>query len=587
MIYPFLRVQLPDVSGYTIHRNGIDYFFAYVGERVKLPNGKTRHPRAKMLGRIEAQQDGSKLLIPNSAYYELMKLPLPAVAVAEGPGRKPVEHKNVEPIQKPEGAQMSLGYGYVSFLLLNELNIISILKECFGDEQGYEIQALATYLCDGPHSSLSNLRDFVDDNLCLNVSSSFDRRRAGELLAKLSSEDRCKFFSEWNKCLSAKSKQVFYDVTSFSTYSGQIMKASYGYNRDGEDLPQVNIGLFCDRETGLPLDLCSYDGSLNDAQNFKYALRNAKAHNMHLKDNRMIIVMDGGFSQDCFNWAHLEGYNFIAGVSALRYKEVKKQYIAWSRTLTTDELANSWRINDDLYVSKRIPFILGGVDGFLVMYRDLRSQSAKQQSLIKLREKKEQELIECTEFKGKDFDSWAKSFEPFFKVEKAKGRKGFTYTKDLEQQSERFALCGKVTLFTTCDKLSDKELMEAYRSKESVEDCFDTTKNGLCDHRLHVQGDAQVDGKLFVTFIGLILRRTIHNRVKDYEKKYNVTDSDVIAELKKILFVKQGKYWRLKDAITKKQKELLGALQLKTTEKDFEQAENQQLHHKKVRKQAL
>ena len=79
--------------------------------------------------------------------------------------------------------------------------------------------------------------------------------------------------------------------------------------------------------------------------------------------------------------------------------------------------------------------------------------------------------------------------------------------------------------------------MEAYRSKEAVEDCFDTTKNGLSDGRLRIQGDAQADGKLLAMFVSLILRRTIHGRVRSWLKANNATDEDAIEELKQIKYV--------------------------------------------------
>ena len=53
MIYPFIRVDIPDISGYIQVRNGIRYFYAYLGERVKRNDGSTRHPDSKMLGRLE------------------------------------------------------------------------------------------------------------------------------------------------------------------------------------------------------------------------------------------------------------------------------------------------------------------------------------------------------------------------------------------------------------------------------------------------------------------------------------------------------------------------------------------------------
>lgn len=562
MIYPFIRVDIPDISGYIQVRNGIRYFYAYLGERVKRNDGSTRHPDSKMLGRLEQDAEGNDKLVPNTFYYKLMGLEPPAIAVAEGPGRKPLK-KGKMIKSRPEYSELSFGYGLSAMMLLAELGVIPSLASVFSKEQVSQICALAAFLCDGPHSSLEGLNDFVNDNLGFCVSPNFDRRRAGELLVQMSSEERGHFFTEWNKLHASEANNVFYDVTSFSTYSGQIMRASFGYNRDGEDLSQINEGLFCAEETGLPLFMCSYDGSLNDAQNFKYALQQAKAHKLTATNRKMTIIIDGGFSSDNFNWAHFEGYNLIGGVSALRIKKVKEEYLKWSRTLTSDAMVDSWTLNDEEYISARVPVSIGGVDGTLVMYRDINSYHRRLHDYIRERERKERELEECTHWKGKDFDSWAKSFAPYFKVRKSRNKAGFTWETDTEQQNSRFALCGKVTLFTTCKNLTDREIMELYRAKESVEDCFDTTKNGLSDKRLHVHGDLQVDGKMFALFIALILLRTLHYRAKRWQEQYNASVSEVIRELKKICYVKIDDRWILKDALTKRQKELLDCLSLK------------------------
>ena len=95
-----------------------------------------------------------------------------------------------------------------------------------------------------------------------------------------------------------------------------------------------------------------------------------------------------------------------------------------------------------------------------------------------------------------------------------------------------------------------------------MEDCFDTTKNGLCDKRLHVHGDSQVTGKLFVMFIALILRRSLHYRLRDPLKQYSLTDEDAIRELEQICFTRHKDGWHLKDAISKLQKDLLTGLGL-------------------------
>jgi transposase len=41
------------------------------------------------------------------------------------------------------------------------------------------------------------------------------------------------------------SGSVCYDVTSISSYSQEMVSVERGYNRDGDDLAQFNLGMFC------------------------------------------------------------------------------------------------------------------------------------------------------------------------------------------------------------------------------------------------------------------------------------------------------------------------------------------------------
>lgn len=571
MIYPGIRVPLPDMGGYIFKRGEVSYLYVYIGERQPIgSDGKTTHPKSKCIGRVEIDSDNKQMLMPNTYYYELMGLPQPEVAVIEGVGRKPWKDKPKSEEQRENSAEIAVGYGLAVMLLSAELELTQILKEAFGETLGKKILSMAAFLCERAHSSLDGFDKFIGNHLVgTNLDLTFDRRAAGQVLVDITPEQCGNFYTLWNKKHPA-GREIFYDVTSFSTYSGQIIRAHYGYNRDHDDLPQINHGLFCDRETGLPLFMCSYDGSLNDKANFNQVLKRAKEYGIGLGKgkSRVSIVTDGGFSRENVDWSHFLGYDVIIGVSCDCLNNVRNAYTSWTLSLNEADRANSWMLGDNCYIAKSIPFKLGNVDGELMMYRDLTLELDKRKQLSRIKEKKKLEL-EMTEKAPKEgFDRWAKGFSPYFKLRRCTGRKGFTYEEDKIAFAQTCALSGKVTLFVKRDyhKLNEQETLRVYRSKESVEDCFDTTKNGLSDKRLHIHGDKQVNGKLFVMFISLILRRTIHRRISVYLREKGMTDEAAIRELEEIKLYKGKDGWTLKDAITKTQREILLALDLKLRE---------------------
>ena len=70
-----------------------------------------------------------------------------------------------------------------------------------------------------------------------------------------------------------------------------------GYNRDGENLSQFNIGMFCDEASKTPLYYSRYNGSLTDKTNLPYVL--AQASDLGIEQVKM--VLDGGFwKEECF-----------------------------------------------------------------------------------------------------------------------------------------------------------------------------------------------------------------------------------------------------------------------------------------------
>ena len=109
--------------------------------------------------------------------------------------------------------------------------------------------------------------------------------------------------------------------------------------------------------------------------------------------------------------------------------------------------ADSWMLGENCYISTAIPFKLGNVDGELMMYRDLTLEVDKRKQLSRLRDKKRNELADTEKAPKRNFDRWAKSFAPYFKVSRCCDRKGFSYEENKKGFAQLCALSGKVTLF--------------------------------------------------------------------------------------------------------------------------------------------
>ena len=84
---------------------------------------------------------------------------------------------------------------------------------------------------------------------------------------------------------------LVYDITSMSSYSQNISLLEYGYNRDGLDLPQINLSLIVDKDLGIPVMYDLYPGSIADVSTLKNTVKKIKSQGVR----DYTLLMDRGF----------------------------------------------------------------------------------------------------------------------------------------------------------------------------------------------------------------------------------------------------------------------------------------------------
>ncbi len=589
MRYSFVTVKVPKHGCFAMQRSKhgepTRYLYQYLTREQAHKFGLKGKRPARLIGRLVEGTDGKELLSPNENYYELNGIKAPQNAVLEGSGRKPGKAATAkaakETLQEPakaEGKEVSKAYGFAVKQLFAEAGVTKALEQALGERRAKQVTALAAYLCEGDHHGLYRFKAFCERQFPEECEAIFEGGGAGDrgsddasanvgepfLTLNLSEEELTAFYTRWNGHFKSQ-RAVFYDIASFSAYEEGMQVARAGYNLDEENLFQQNLGLFCDRLSGLPLYVTSYNGSVNDMGNFERVLKLAKENGLAGEQGNTELVTDGGFSRRNFCWAHLKGQSFVAGVSCDTLRSVRERFLTWADKLSDYDVGRCWRIDGHghSYVSSRVEnFSLGGITGTLVMYRDLSAWVDQVTHLADRRQERREFLEKLAHWPGDDFDAFAKSFEDQFVITRDDSNpKGFTIKDNEDALRESATLCGKITLFTTNSKLSDKELLKLYLSKEAFEERFDVTKNDLSDGRLRLEGDDSVEEKMFCAFVGLILWRLFNRRLDDLLTKRRMSVSDAIAEIEDIEIIRKrnGKYVMSK-GITKLQEEIVAAL---------------------------
>jgi transposase len=161
-----------------------------------------------------------------------------------------------------------------------------------------------------------------------------------------------------------------------------------------------------------------------------------------------------------------------------------------------------------------------------------------------------------------------KQAEAYFQVEDMAERNSVKVTRNHDAIDEKINNLGYFLMMGTDLNKSPQEVLEIYRRKDVIEKSFDELKNDLDLKRLRVHSEVAMDGKLFLSFIGLILRTFVHNTLKTYLDSHRpFSMAQIFDELRMIKVVKTKDGLSLCNPLTKRQRTILE--QFHKTEEDL------------------
>jgi len=442
------------------------------------------------------------------------------------------------------------GAFYLYKCIAEETGLYDILIDTF-PSRWKEIFNLACYLvsCGEP---VMYCEDWIIDTESLPCSS-MSSPRISELLKSISVEERMDFYERWSNYRSEQ-EYLALDITSVSSYSELIADVEWGYNRDKEKLPQINICLLLGEKSGLPAFQSVYSGSLKDVSTLKTTLQ--LASNIPL--NRVTIVMDKGFCSAKNINAMLtdpQGIKFLIAMS-FTLKFTQKQVESEKKDI--DCLENTIVIGDDVLrgVTKERSWNTNHKLFTHIYYNPSYATDTKEKLYGRITT-----LVERAKIDPNDKD-YVGDFKKYLIIRKSdKIDSGYTINIRYDVVEEELSHSGWLVL--TSNHISDaKEALSIYRAKDVVEKGFLRLKNNLDLGRLRVHSDDCMQNKVFIGFIALILMCRIHKVMLINGLYKSMTMKNLINTLEK-LRVQYLTGNRILFPITKEQKDIFDAFGFK------------------------
>lgn len=461
-------------------------------------------------------------LIPNKNYFELFPS---------------------ERLDFPETIQ-SVGYFEVITQLANAIGLNQILHQSFGKDSE-KLLAVAAYML-----AQGNVMMYYADwaaSTAQPIVPSMSSQQLSEFFAGIYETKRLAFFRQWMK-KAQDNEYIAYDVTSISSYSDEISWVERGYNRDKENLSQVNLGMFFGELSKLPLYYAVYAGSIVDKSFLPAMMTLADTLGM----NHVRFVMDQGFmTKDNLRVLSDKAYTALSLIpkNLKLYKELLAEIIQ-------QPFSSRERLNAKGVYARTITTEFNAVPVNVHMYFDLHKAILDENALFDDIHRHEQQLGEMVKQK-KVKPSWSK----YFAIEEI-GDKALRYQMDYDKIDALKAQLGYFALISTDKALNAKQALNIYRQKDVIEKSFDQLKNGMDYRRMRTHYTQTTDGKLFVAFLGLILRSVLMQAIKGNEETQRLTMKKVVRELDKIqqIRLKDGSHHTL--PLTSLQKKILRALKI-------------------------
>jgi len=449
--------------------------------------------------------------------------------------------------EKREVSAKSAGCSILFDQVTEKTGLLDTLKTIFPDKWNKLLTCAYYLLSEG--NALSHCEEW-SQRTETPLGDKFPAQRIYDLISDLDQGIQMEFFKNWAQ---KASEDEYYalDITSISSYSKLIKNVKYGYNRDREALPQINLGMLVGVKTGLPVYFHAYPGSVHDVSTLK---KNLKYFDW-IGYNALHLVMDRGFCSKSNISELYEGkYKFLIALpKTLKFTrdaidEVRNTIRSYNNRLTLEK--------DHLYVTSSLKEWDGHRCYTHVYFNDVKA-AVNHEEFYSMIDKCLDELKS-----GNRNQNHQKYYEQFFTIERKKrvGEVISVNEKAVDDYLDRYA---GFSVIISNDVKEPIKALEIYRTKDRVEKTFDNLKGDLDGKRLRAQSDLSMDGKLFLQFLGLILASYIQKTMKEKDLYREFTMQSLIEEMKILMEIKfdgrkKGQYSEL----TANQRKIVEAFEL-------------------------
>ena len=526
----YAPVNLPERTVTVSNGSGT---YVYLTQKVEYSSELKRSvPKRIAIGKLN---DEGKL-IPNKNYYSIYG-------------------ETVELLDQSDRSDyLSVGPQMITEVISRKVQLYDLLESIFEGDCN-KILDIASYMIMQETNAMQYFEDYGYGHSLLNKDN-FTDNTIGRMFDSLKAKDIDLFIKSWVKIHKKNDMYVSYDSTNMNCVAGNLELAEYGHAKDNPELPQVNVSLGYDQTDNVPLMYEIYPGSIIDNTECGKMVDRAKYYGC---ENIGFILDRGYFSIENIKYFEKNGYDYILMTkgNSKFVQESVEECIASLKNGTGHYIEEhelyGMTIEKKLFEENKKQYVH-------VYYNGIEAEKEKIAIHNRLN-KMDKALKEKVDAKLQRKED-VKSYENLYRIKFDDHGYFLSYQRKDNKIKELLDKAGCFVIVTS-KKMGAEEALSIYRDRDAVEKVFRMEKSYLGFDVFRVHSEEKLESKMFVSFVALIIRNEIYQRLKPLYKKnkkeYTVPKALQQCERLGITKLSDEKYHQ-RYLLTKKQKDILSAL---------------------------
>jgi len=412
-------------------------------------------------------------------------------------------------LEKGEAISESVttGQSLVLAKATKETGLERVLRSSFDADVADKLISLAYAVVATGEGTMYSAPIWIEDNDCPAHDAPPTSQSISWLLSQISQSRIEAFLRAWCTHRDKGGREQYcFDITSISSHNKNNPFVEWGYNRDKERLPQVNLALLTSVKTSIPTYFELLPGSMSDVRCIHTFCERMEKYGT----GRIRMLLDRGF--------YSEGNIKLLLDAHIGFCIPVPQNISWAQKLI-DESREAVEmpehiitLSDDGKAAVYGMSVLSKADGRRVWKHVYYDSARRAEHILGFFADLAAWEEELTSGNTLEANQWA--YDAYFTV-KTTPKRGRKVARNQETiNSYKSDRAGYWVILTNTEK-DGAACLKAYRERSLVEQSFDDFKNELDLKRLRTHNQDTMRGRVFVQFLALVITAYIRMTLDD------------------------------------------------------------------------